>query len=380
MDTKILIADDEPYILDALKIQLEVEGFKVITAEDGKDAFDKVVKHRPAVAILDVMMPKMNGFDVAKAIRHTEGISEMPIILITAKSNIEDKIEGFEMGADDFITKPYQFKELLARLRARLRASHIVKSQKILKTVTDKEQELNEAMQIESALTSSKIGLVSNLIHEMKTPLANIIGYSEILADSHIENDRISRQLNLIEASARHIFQIISDVMDLLHFDGENTTLSNSDFHYKDTLDSVIYLMGMDAYKKNISLIALSDHAVDLIYSDAVKLRQVLINLISNAIKYTPNGGKITVTSKLAGDGKHLSISVADTGVGISPEDEANLFKPFPKAASPYTRGQRQVGFGLVISKKLVEMLGGDITYESTVGKGSTFTFTILTK
>jgi CheY-like chemotaxis protein len=220
--------------------------------------------------------------------------------------------------------------------------------------------------------------------HELRTPLNAIIGFSEILADKTFGelNDRQLKYSNNILNSGRHLLQLINDILDLAKVEAGRVELMRNTFSVAKALSEVQTIVKTLANKKHILLE--SEVAAELpeLFADEAKFKQVMYNLLSNAIKFTPDGGKVFVTATVqnanAGD-SFLQIAVTDTGIGIKPNDQERVFKEFEQVDSSYGRQQQGTGLGLALTKRLVEMHGGNIRVESEgiEGKGSTFTFSI---
>ena len=212
--------------------------------------------------------------------------------------------------------------------------------------------------------------------HELRTPLNAIIGFSEVLSERLFGdvNDKQAEYLADIVASGRHLLSLINDILDLSKIEAGRMELDRADFDLPAAIGNTLALVRERAQRRGIALASTLDPAVGTIHADERKVKQVLLNLLSNALKFTPEGGAITVRAGVEGD--HVAIAVTDTGVGISPEDQAAVFEEFRQvgAAAKKVEG---TGLGLAISRKFVELHGGTIRVESELGKGSTFTFTL---
>jgi CheY-like chemotaxis protein/anti-sigma regulatory factor (Ser/Thr protein kinase) len=217
--------------------------------------------------------------------------------------------------------------------------------------------------------------------HELRTPLNAIIGFSEVLADKLFGelNDRQFKYSNNILNSGRHLLQLINDILDLAKVESGHAELICSIFNVGKVLNEAQAIVKTLANKKGITLEFHVPADLPLLYADEAKFKQILFNLISNAIKFTPDGGNVSVTAALATPGECIRISVADTGIGIKPQDHERVFREFEQVDSSYGRQQQGTGLGLALTKQLVEMHGGKINVESEgiEGHGSIFTFVI---
>ena len=236
----------------------------------------------------------------------------------------------------------------------------------------------HKSRELETA-SRHKSEFLANMSHELRTPLNAIIGFSEVLHERLFGdvNDKQAEYLADIVASGRHLLSLINDILDLSKIEAGRMELDRADFDLPAAIGNTLALVRERAQRRGIALASTLDPAVATINADERKVKQVLLNLLSNALKFTPEGGAITVRTGVEGD--QVAIAVTDTGVGISPEDQAAVFEEFRQvgAAAKKVEG---TGLGLAISRKFVELHGGAIRVESELGKGSTFTFTLPRK
>jgi len=239
------------------------------------------------------------------------------------------------------------------------------------------ENELKEAMMQAQAANKAKSDFLLNMSHELRTPLNAIIGFSEMMIEGHAGriNKRQKEYLNDILESGKHLLSLISDILDLSKIEAGKIELELREINLGKLLEGSIAMFREKAIKHRIKTALEIDEKIGNIVADERKIKQIMFNLLGNAFKFTPDGGKVTVTARLEGD--YIEVSVEDTGIGIAKEDIPKLFQPFQQLESPLTKKYEGTGLGLSLCKKFVELHGGKIWVESQIGRGSKFIFTI---
>jgi signal transduction histidine kinase len=230
--------------------------------------------------------------------------------------------------------------------------------------------------QLEAA-SRHKSEFLANMSHELRTPLNAIIGFSEVL-NERMFGDLNAKQAEYIQdilASGRHLLSLINDILDLSKVEAGRMELELGSFDLPATLENALTLVKERAARHAIDIHLTVGAGLGAVVADERKIKQVLLNLLSNAVKFTPDGGRIAVSAAL-GDGM-VEIAVSDTGIGVAPGDQSTIFEEFRQAGSDHGRKQEGTGLGLALTKKLVELHGGQIWVKSQVGQGSTFTFTL---
>jgi signal transduction histidine kinase len=212
--------------------------------------------------------------------------------------------------------------------------------------------------------------------HELRTPLNAIIGFSEVLSERMFGelNEKQDEYLKDIHASGRHLLSLINDILDLSKIEAGRMELELTDFHLPAILDNALTFVRERAGRRGIALHMTTDETLEYVRADERKIKQVLLNLLSNAIKFTPEGGRIEVAAKPV-DGS-VEVAVTDTGVGIAPADQEEIFEEFKQVGTP-SKKVEGTGLGLALSRRFIELHGGRIWVKSQIGAGSTFTFTI---
>ncbi|MDN3515389.1 MAG: protoglobin domain-containing protein [Candidatus Brocadia sp.] len=230
------------------------------------------------------------------------------------------------------------------------------------------------------AANKAKSEFLANMSHELRTPLNAIIGFSEVLRDK-LCGDLNEEQMDFvmdIHSSGNHLLQMINDILDLSKVESGKLELKYEEFEIGKAIEAVLITLKGLALKKSLTIKTILRHSSDRLSADPVKFKQIMYNLLSNAIKFTLENGKISIQTKLNRDKKDfIEVAVTDTGIGIAPEDYPKIFVEFSQVDSSYSRKFEGTGLGLALTKKLVEMHGGKIGFESKVGAGSTFRFTL---
>jgi signal transduction histidine kinase len=244
-----------------------------------------------------------------------------------------------------------------------------IQNARLFREIADKSQQLEVASQHKSEF-------LANMSHELRTPLNAIIGFSEVLAEKMFGevNAKQAEYLQDILESGRHLLSLINDILDLSKIEAGHMELEPADFDLPSAIDNALILVRERASRRGITLGSTIDERLAMIRGDERKVKQVLLNLLSNALKFTPEGGRIDVGGRL--DGEVAEVSVTDTGIGIAPADQEAVFEEFRQVGAAERKAEG-TGLGLALSRKFVELHGGRIWVQSEVGRGSTFTFTL---
>jgi PAS domain S-box-containing protein len=512
MMNKILIVDDEPNNLDVLRDCLRDAGFKVLVAQSGEMALKRVEHIKPDIVLLDVNMPGMNGFETCRRLKNNEATKEIPIIFITAKTESASQVEGFEIGAVDYITKPFQTAEVVARVNKHLTIRNLQKQleaknaqlqnqikerelaekklkrqeqflRQIINTIpslifvkdwegrfvlvnqatadiygstiqelegkTDKdfnpnrqqveqfmmadgqvltsghsllipeetvmgqneqmrffqtiktpllnddgkpelllgvatditerkqaEMALKKAKELAEAANRAKSEFLANMSHEIRTPMNAVIGFSEILA-SKITDKQQKRYLNAIQTAGNSLLTLINDILDLSKIEAGRLELQYEPVELSVIFTEMKQIFNFKVAEKNLDWMMEIDEALPkAVFLDETRLRQVLLNLIGNAVKFTKSGYIKVAAHKRETEHNSqidLHLVVEDSGIGIPADQQSLIFESFKQQDGQSTRQYGGTGLGLAITKRLVEMMNGQITVKSTPGKGSCF-------
>lgn len=357
---RILAVDDTQDNLILVQAILESEGYEIDLASDGIKALRKIEQSPPDLILLDVMMPGIDGYEVTRRIRNNPAISYIPILLITAfhQSSV---VEGLDAGADDFIRKPFDTDELLARVRSLLRLKHSL----------DEQQKM--ARQRED--------FVSRLTHDLRTPLVaadRMLNLFEMETFCKISPE-MKQAIAVMIRSNQNLMEMVNTLLEVYRFEAGKKTLNWEECDLCGISQEVVSELSPLTNEKGLTLEIdtreldpLSQNA-GIIMGDRLELRRVLNNLIANAIKFTDTGGikiRIYETSSNPGDSDSVIIEVEDTGYGIAPEDRATIFERFRQGRNKRSGS----GLGLHLSHRIIEGHAGTIQVASELGKGSLFT------
>jgi two-component system, sensor histidine kinase len=385
--TKILIVDDRPENIVALEVVLKDFNVEIITATSGNEALSKTLEHDFALALIDVQMPDMDGFETVRLMRKAEKTRLLPVIFLSAiYSEDHYKIQGIEAGAVDFITKPFQPKILLGKVKIfldlyeqkkklELEIEHRKKTEENLR---ETEKKLIEAKLKAEESDRLKTAFLANMSHEIRTPLTSIVGFAGLLSEMNLNSETKKTFADIIGKSSDGLINIINDILDVAKIEAGQFEIVKEPCNIKELLCS-LHASFLEVLKKrektHIDLIlSIPEGSAQQIITDENRLKQVISNLVGNAIKFTEEGSiQFGYTIK----DNEMEFFVKDTGIGI-PKDKFNvIFDRFRKLEGNKTQNASGTGLGLSIVKRIIEMLNGNIWVESEINKGSSFIFTL---
>ncbi|BCL38034.1 hybrid sensor histidine kinase/response regulator [Nostoc sp. MS1] len=352
---RILAVDDTRDNLILVQTILESEGYEIDLVSDGISALHKVEESLPDLILLDVMMPGMDGYEVTRRIRNNPAINYIPILLITAfhESSV---VEGLDAGADDFIRKPFDTDELLARVRSLLRLKHSLDEQR--------------------KMARQREDFVSRLTHDLRTPLVAADRMLDLFQQEAFckISPEMKQAISVMIRSNQNLMQMVNTLLEVYRFEAGKKTLNYEACNLKQIAQEVVSELTALTDEKGITL-KLDTNNIDnlgdkagVVMGDALELRRVIYNLVANAIKFTDTGG---IEIRFFEPNPHwLIIEIQDTGYGIAPEDQVSIFERFRQGRNKRSGS----GLGLHLSSRIVEAHEGTISLTSEVGKGSIFT------
>jgi two-component system, sensor histidine kinase and response regulator len=372
----VLLVDDNEDNLVALEALLADLPCELVRAGSGNEALRQLIKRRFAVMLLDVQMPEMDGYEVARYARDSPASREVPIIFLTAASHTEQAVlRGYGSGAVDYLRKPLDPSVLRSKVRVFLELS--ASRQRLAAALVDLEQARQEA----ERASRFKSQFLANMSHELRTPLNAIIGFAELLEDPQTGPLSSSQRefVNHISTSGRHLTALMNDILDLARIEAGRIEVRPEPVALAALIKAAQEIVRPMAQKKGVQLTCELPPALPDAVMDPVRIKQVLYNLLSNGIKFTDRGGQVRLRAQLLGGdpAQGLTIAVSDTGIGIRAEDQRRLFREFERIQPTSGPTQEGTGLGLALTKRLVELHGGSIAVDSVPGRGSTFTVSL---
>ena len=362
-DYKILIVDDVISNVLLLKILLTNEKFQVCTANNGRACIEMTKKEHPDLILLDVMMPDINGFDTAVILKKDPETKDIPIIFLTALNSPQDLVHGFQVGANDFLTKPFNKEELVMRVTQQI---SLVAAKRII-------EKQNAELK---ATLSNRDKMYSVIAHDLRSPMASIRMVLNMIVQS-TSAEKVGPELYMLLDQANRESEEVHDLLDnLLKWTKSQTgrlSVVLQELDLNDIVPGVVEIFDVIAQTKHITLELKKTDAPLKVTADNDMLKTVLRNFMSNAVKFSPENSTIQII--MANEGDFARVSVKDQGVGIAADRLGSIFH---KGETTYgTGGEEGSGLGLQLCQDFARKNGGDCYVESVEGQGSTFSFTI---
>jgi two-component system, sensor histidine kinase and response regulator len=352
----ILIVDDVARNIQLVAKFLTKEGYNLFFAQSGEAALKQVEGRVFDLILLDIMMPKMDGFEVCRRIKSNTRTQQIPVIFLTAKTDDESISKGFEAGGVDYLTKPFNPSELIARVKTHIR-------------LQQREKDLRE-------VNSAKDTLFSIIGHDLKTPFFTIMGLADILLTNYNEysDDERKELISYINESAKVSHILLDNLLNWTRLQTGTIKGEPVNLNIEQIIRENMELLRSQALAKNVSLQSEIDEEI-VVFADTNMLNTILRNLINNAIKYTPRKGSVNI--KVSKKELHALITVIDSGIGIPLHKLEKLLSAKDSSSTLGTENESGTGLGLVLVKEFVQLNNGTIKVESEVGKGTSFFFTL---
>jgi signal transduction histidine kinase len=374
---RILVVDDNEDLVEMLTAVLSLEGYQPISAFNGQDAI-AAMHEQPDLVLLDRALPDSDGLQICARMKDLDPARFLPVIMVTAKAHRDDKLAGLAQGVDDYITKPFDMDELIAKVRAMLR---IKATEDALRERTEELARLHAAeRQMVVRLTeldSMKSQFIATASHELRTPLSIIKGFTNLLLrrdDFGFDRPTEAQYLQLIDAQVNTLTSLVDDMLSASRIESGRVRLQRERVELVPLVKRVLSTFVVSAAERAIDLALVhADPAV--VYADTQHAEQVFVNLVSNAVKYSYDGGTVQVCVDDGPD--YATVSVCDSGVGIAAETMDQLFTKFTRLDNPRSVEAGGTGLGLYIARNWVEANGGKIWAEANEPSGSVFRFTL---
>jgi two-component system sensor histidine kinase/response regulator len=358
----VFLVDDNANNLALLSSILKSAGYRVRAVNGSRRALDMIEALPPELVLLDVMMPELDGYAVCEQLKQRDSTRHVPVIFLSALSEGIDKVRAFAAGGVDYVTKPFDAAEVLARVDTQLRLFRLQKD------LAERNREL-EAM---AELKNRFLGMA---VHDLRSPLTVVGGYAEFLTLTELSDEQRDF-VDRIRSTARYMQSLVGDLLDLSAIESGRLQLHLEEVDLHRLVSRIVALEGRVAERKQIAVVleAPAAGAVPCV-ADSAKVSQVLDNLLSNAVKFSPRGSRVTV--RLTADDGEVHLSVADEGPGIPAAEQERIFEPFSVTSVRATEGEKSTGLGLAIAQRIVLGHGGRLWAESEVGQGTTFHVTL---
>jgi signal transduction histidine kinase len=372
---RILIVDDLPVNSKILAKMLKMDGFETSVASCGEEALEMIEAQAPDVILLDIMMPGMDGFETCRRIRTNSLTHYLPVVMVTALNGTKERMRALEVGADDFIAKPVDQIEVVARVSSLIRAKRSRDELELAYTDLRRSEGLRDS-------------LTQMLVHDLRTPLTGLMVSLEVLFGEQVGalNGAQKSLLEISKRSGNNLLNLVNDILSVAKLESGQLSVNPVSVSLPTLVEAALTeLMPLiNERKANIE----RDWPDDLpdLKADRDLMHRLLVNLLSNALKFSPQESKISIGARLVEDADavagadqsaRMQVWVRDNGYGISPEHHKSIWDKFGQAETRPENFRASTGLGLTFCKLAAEAHGGTIGVESELGQGSNFHFTL---
>ena len=374
-ENRILVIDDEENLCEGVRRALQPEGLLVDISFDGTSGLDKVRSGNYALVLIDIMMPDISGIDLITSIHEVD--PEIVCIIITGYATVELAVQSIKRGAYDFLTKPFSVDDLLLAVQQGLERRRLSLEAKRAQAAEAESRRLAEEKNRLEELDRAKRQFIRLVTHELQSPVSAIENYLKLILDGYVSPEEMPEILERCVHRTQEERALIADLLELGHLDVIEK-FKTEEVHLDQVLQDVVASFRGEINRKVLQLEIESAPNIPVVHANSEQIKSLWNNLISNAIKYTPENGSIKIGMNVE-DGKIIG-SVEDSGIGIPDEDKGQIFSEFYRAQNAKDLNVPGTGLGLAIVKRIVDGMGGTIRVESQVGQGSIFHFCIPVK
>ena len=377
---KVLIVDDVPTNVMLVQAILKKEGYTLLTCDSGTKALRIANEKHPNLILLDIMMPEMDGYEVLQHLKSNPETTDIPVIIMSALSDMQSIVKGYQLGATEYVTKPFQREELVKRVAHKADMARFLRAMISHPSESCEEKEVVACIKAELENTiESRDTLYSVIAHDLRSPLGSLKMMNNailMMVDKERVGDEVYEMIQMMNKTSEEIFLLLDNLLKWAKNRLNKQHVYKQQTDINSIIDSTAEMYVPMAAQKGVKIILenLDKELVGLV--DIDMLKTIIRNLISNAMKFSFEGGTITLSSRSEGD--FVTVSVKDTGKGIKKEDQDKLLKQDSHFTTYGTKNEKGSGLGLMLCKDFVELHGGKLWFESEgEGKGTTFLFSM---
>lgn len=372
----VLVADDDPDIVEVMALFLEREGYRILRAYDGDEAIAIIDAERPDLVLLDVRMPGTDGYAVCQHVKSNVETAFIPVVIITNVRGLNSKMVGVEAGADDYLNKPFNEVELAARVRSLLRVKGLHDELEAHKrgleaAVKERTAQLEAALEKLRTLDRLKSEIINTVSHELRTPLTQVKNAVDLI-EGCTSPDEMSALVTVAKQASVRLERLIRNIVEL----GAGLTVAMEPVSVTESVHQAIVALRAVHPPNGVQVEVMIEDRLPPVLADRNGLVRVLQHLLENAVKFSPSGGQVEVIARRENE-QEVWIGVRDHGIGIPPQEASRIFDQFYQVDGSTTRAYSGMGVGLSIVKLIIEGHGSTINVESEPGSGSTFSFTL---